>query len=81
MNYMRQRTRQSPKTVRGAKKKGWNVVTLSPDALEKHNTSWLNLECWSIRQTKGNFVTCYATRKFAFEKIEDASWFTLKWCL
>lgn len=71
----------NPRTVRGARKKGWYVVTLPSNTLEKHNVSWMGLEMWAIRQTKGNFVTSFMLREFAFETTEDASWFTMKWCI
>lgn len=71
----------NPRSVRGARKKGWHIVSLPADTLDKHNVSWLGLEIWSMRQTRGNFVTSFANREFAFENTEDASWFTMKWCL
>ncbi len=71
----------NPRTVRGARKKGWYVVTVPSNTLEKHNVSWMGLEMWTIRQTKGNFVTSFMLREFAFEATEDASWFTMKWCI
>lgn len=71
----------NPRTVRGARKKGWHIVTLPRNTLESHNTSWMGIEIWALRQTKGNFVTSFALREFAFETTEDASWFTMKWCV
>lgn len=73
--------RTNPKTVRGAKKKGWHVVDVPNRYLENHNVSWMGLEMWACHKTKGNFVTCFPNRQFAFELVEDASWFTMKWCI
>lgn len=78
---MKQDKRTLPRTVRGAVKKNWHVVTLPKNTLEKHNVSWLGLDIWAIKQTSGHHVNSYQTRQFAFEKSEDASWFTMKWCL
>lgn len=78
---IRQDKRRLPRSVRGAVKKGWHVVTLPRDTLEKHNVSWLGLDIWTVKQRKGYHVCSYANRQFAFEKIEDASWFTMKWCV
>jgi hypothetical protein len=71
----------NPRTVRGARKKGWHVVAVPRDILDKHNTSWLGLEMWTAHKTRGNFVTSFMNREFAFEDTADASWFTMKWCL
>ena len=73
--------RTNPKTVRGAIKKGWHIVDVPRNTLEKFNTSWMGLEMWTVHQTKGSFVTCFPNRKFAFELVEDASWFIMKWCV
>lgn len=78
---IKQDKRKLPRTVRGAIRKGWHVVTLPKDTLEKHNVSWLGLDIWTVKQRQGYHVCCYAKRQFAFEKIEDASWFTMKWCI
>lgn len=71
----------NPRTIRGARKKGWHIVDVPNTYLEKANLSWMGLEMWATHKTKGNFVTCFVTRQFAFETVEDASWFTMKWCL
>lgn len=78
---MKRDKRTLPKTVRGAMKKNWHIVTLPKNTLEKHNVSWLGLDIWAIQQISGYYVKSYQTRQFAFEKVEDASWFTMKWCL
>jgi len=71
----------NPRTVRGARKKGWHVIKVPNSYIEKHSTSWLGLVMWATHKTKGNFVNNFAMREFAFETTEDASWFTMKWCL
>lgn len=81
MIYSKTYKKTNPRSVRGAHKKGWHIVQLPTNTLEKFNISWAGLEIWAIRQANGNFVTCFPARKFAFENIEDASWFTMKWCL
>lgn len=73
--------RKYPRSVRGAGRRGWSVVTLPVSALEKHNTSWQELNIWASKQTKNHFVNNYQTRQFAFESEADASWFSLKWAL
>ena len=78
---MKRDKRTLPRTVRGAVKKGWHVVTLPRNTLEKHNVSWLGLDIWAVKQSQGWHVSSFANRQFAFEKLEDASWFTMKWCL
>jgi hypothetical protein len=71
----------NPRTIRGARRKGWYVVSVPDNIMEKFNTSWMGLEMWAVHKTKGNFVTSFMLREFAFEKTEDASWFTMKWCI
>ena len=71
----------NPRTVRGARKKGWHIVKVPGLYREGKNTSWLGLQIWTLQQTKGNFVNSFALREFAFELEEDASWFTMKWCI
>ena len=71
----------NPRSVRGARKRGWHVVKVPANTLEKHNVSWVGLVMWSTHKTRGNHVNSYTNREFAFEQVEDASWFTMKWCL
>ena len=72
--------RSLPRTIRGARKKGWHIVKV-PNSYVDKNVSWLGLEIWTMRQTKAHFVCNFAMREFAFETTEDATWFTMKWCL
>lgn len=69
-----------PRTIRGARKKGWHIVKVPNSYVEK-NVSWLGLQIWTMRQAKARFVSNFAMREFAFEDTDDASWFTMKWCL
>lgn len=73
--------RNNPRSVRGAAKRGWHVVTLPRNTLEKHNVSWLGLDIWASRQAQSYYVKSYQNRQFAFEREADASWFTMKWCI
>ena len=70
----------NPRSVRGARKKGWHIVKVPNSYVEK-NVSWMGVEMWAVHQAKGNFISSFALREFAFEKTEDASWFTMKWCV
>ena len=72
--------RTLPRSIRGARKKGWHVVKV-PDSYREKNVSWLGLEIWAHRQSKSFFVCNFAMREFAFKSTEDATWFTMKWCL
>ena len=81
MYTQRPYSRSNPRTVRGARKKGWHIVNVPNNYLARENTSWMGVEMWALHKTKGNFVTCFANRQFAFENTSDASWFTMKWCV
>lgn len=67
----------NPRTVRGAKKRGWHVISPKPSYVEK--TSWLGLNIWCDRGTAGYWVSSFGLREFAFEKGSDAMAFQLKW--
>ena len=71
--------RTNPRTVRGARKKGWHIVKVTDRTVENFNTSWCGVEMWNARQAKGNWCSSFMLREFAFENVEDASWFTMKW--
>jgi len=76
---MRQHKRTDPRSVRGARRKGWHVVTLPANTLEKHNVSWLGIIIWVSRHVFCGCVNSYQTREFAFESEADASMFICKW--
>ena len=76
---MKQDKRKLPRSVRGARKRGWRVVAAKNYA--DKNVSWLGLHIWSDRSLKGHFVSSYSNHEFAFEREEDASHFVMKWCI
>ncbi len=67
----------NPRTVRGAKKRGWTVVKANPNYVEK--VSWLGLCIWAERSLGGYWVNSFHLREFAFERGADAMAFQLKW--
>jgi len=67
----------NPRTVRGAKKRGWTVISVDLNYVE--NTSWLGLNIWCDRQMGGYWVSSFVLREFAFEDGKDAMLFKLKW--
>jgi len=67
----------NPRTVRGAKKRGWTVIKTNPNYVEQ--TSWLGLSIWCDRSAAGHWVASFSLREFAFEKGSDALAFQLKW--
>ena len=71
--------RNLPKSVRGARKRGWHVVKAKN--YSDKNVSWVGLMIWSDRMLKGNYVQSFVNHEFAFERSEDASYFLMKWCL
>lgn len=75
----------NPRTVRGAERRGWHVVELPRevwiDRGTGNQTSWLGLQIWTDRNSDGYWVSSFGIRKFAFEKVEDASKFLFQWCL
>jgi hypothetical protein len=67
----------NPRTVRGAKKRGWYVIDVPP--IQDPKLSWLGLCVWADRSLKGHFVNSFHLRQFAFEQGADAVAFKLKW--
>jgi hypothetical protein len=67
----------NPRSVRGAKKRGWHVIVPKPSYVEK--TSWLGLNMWCGTRCSGYWIGNFAMRKFAFEKSSDAMLFQLTW--
>lgn len=67
----------NPRSVRGAKKRGWTVVSPKPNYVEK--ASWLGLCIWCDRSLNGHWVNSFSKREFAFEHAKDAMAFHLKW--
>ncbi len=67
----------NPRTVRGAKKRGWTVISPKPNYVER--ASWMGLTIWCDRSAAGHWVASFSLREFAFEKGSDALAFQLKW--
>ena len=67
----------NPRTVRGAKKRGWTVIKPNPNYVEK--VSWMGLNIWADRTAAGYWVASFSLREFAFERGSDAMAFQLKW--
>ena len=68
----------NPRTVRGARKRGWHVVQVDLGKLQDR-ASWLGLSIWCERAMNGYWVNSFSLREFAFEKGADATAFQLKW--
>lgn len=67
----------NPRSVRGAKKRGWTVIC-ARNGYEK-NLSWLGLTLWCETHLGGYWVSSFMNREFAFEDGRDAVAFKLKW--
>jgi hypothetical protein len=67
----------NPRTIRGAQKRGWNIVSPRNNYSEK--LSWMGLCIWCERQMRGYWVASFQRREFAFESGADALAFKLKW--
>lgn len=67
----------NPRTVRGAKKRGWTVVTPRNSYVEK--ASWMGLCIWAERFMSSYWICSFSLREFAFESHADAVTFKLKW--
>lgn len=67
----------NPRSVRGAKKRGWHVVQVRNDA--SRELSWLGLCIWADNYLGGYWVNSFHYRQFAFESGADALAFQLKW--
>lgn len=69
--------RRYPRSVRGAKRRGWTVV--EPKNYADKGASYLGLMIWTDRNAKGKYVSSFEPTRFAFENEGDAAWFALKW--
>ena len=67
----------NPRSIRGAKKRGWYVMRPNPNYVER--SSWMGLNIWCERSLSGYWVSSFHHREFAFEKGTDALAFQLKW--
>ena len=70
----------NPRSVRGAKKRGWYVVNANKGKW-KENLSWLGLNIWTEQTCSGYWISSWSwhNSEFAFENPADATMFTLKW--
>lgn len=68
----------NPRTVRGAKKRGWSVVQVELNKLTDR-VSWLGLCIWAEHSLSGYWIASFNLREFAFESAADATAFKLKW--
>lgn len=67
----------NPRSIRGAEKRGWNIVSPRPNYVEK--ASWMGLCIWCERSAGSYWVASFRRREFAFESTADALAFKLKW--
>ena len=67
----------NPRTIRGAKKRGWYVVCVRNDYVK--DASWTGLNIWCEANAAGYWLSSFHYREFAFEKASDALLFKLKW--
>lgn len=67
----------NPRSVRGAKKRGWHVVQVRNDV--NRDLSWMGLCIWADSRLGGYWVNSFSLREFAFESGADALVFKLKW--
>ena len=67
--------------MRTAVRAGWHVIEITNDTRQSRNISHLGLMIWTDANKIGRYITSYNGHlsKFAFERIEDAAMFTLKW--
>lgn len=68
----------NPRTVRGARKRGWHVVRINLSKIEDR-VSWMGLCIWAEAALSSYWVASFHLREFAFESGADATAFQLKW--
>ena len=70
------------RTVTRAHRSGWYLVELGIDDRKKHPVSHVGLMIWADRNLPGRYISNYKDgylSRFAFEYIEDAAHFKLRW--
>jgi hypothetical protein len=70
------------RSVTRAQRSGWHLVEMGTDDRSKHPVSHFGLCIWADRNTTGKYISNYHMghlSRFAFERIEDAAFFKLKW--
>jgi hypothetical protein len=78
-NYSLKYRAVNPRSVRGAKKRGWQLLKPNRGMWEEEKVSWAGLNIWADRHCKGHYVSSYLLQTFAFENPSDALLFQLKW--
>lgn len=80
-NDQKPRGIKNPRRMRSAVRAGWHVIEVNNDTRQSRNVSHLGLMIWADANKIGRYITSYNGHlsKFAFERIEDAAMFTLKW--
>lgn len=70
------------RSVTRAYRSGWHLVELGTWDRAKHPVSHVGLMIWADRNAVGKYIANYDQgylSRFAFERIEDAAHFTLRW--
>jgi hypothetical protein len=67
----------NPRTIRGARKRGWTVM--QPRNGYEEKISWTSLCIWCERSMTGYWIASFPYQQFAFESSADATMFQLKW--
>ena len=80
-NDQKPRGIKNPRRMRSAVRAGWHVIEVDDVGRTKRNISHLGLMIWTDANKIGRYITSYNGHlsKFAFEQIEDAAFFKLKW--
>ena len=80
-NDQKPRGIKNPRRMRTAVRAGWHVIEVDNVERKNRNVSHLGLMIWADANKIGRYITTYNghVSKFAFERIDDAALFTLKW--
>jgi len=71
----------NPRTIHGAQKRGWHVVQVPRNYMDRYDITWLGIGLWASRHSNGYFLDNFLLRQFAFERDEDASKFIFQFAL
>ena len=69
----------NPRTVRGARRRGWNVINNVRQRHLEANVSWVGLNIWCEHHCAGYWISSFSLAEFAFENPADATFFKMKW--
>lgn len=69
----------NPRSVRGARRRGWYVVDRPRHGGAGVDVSWIGLNIWCEQHCTGYWVSSFGSNNFAFESGPDATLFKLKW--